>query len=142
MDEFELIRQYFAPLSHGFEGGLGLMDDAAILPSKLGSDFVVTKDALSEGIHFLGNEPAHLLAQKALRVNLSDLAAMGAEPVAYFLAIMLPKKVDAQWVSDFARGLNEDQERFSIYLAGGDTIATKGPLSFSITAVGNVPSGQ
>lgn len=142
MDEFELIRQYFAPLSQGFDGSLGLHDDAAILPTLPGKDLVVTKDALSQGIHFFGTEPAHLLAQKALRVNLSDLAAMGAQPLAYFLAIMLPPHTDHSWVADFARGLAEDQQQYGIFLAGGDTIATRDMLSFSITAIGSVPRGQ
>ncbi len=142
MDEFELIRQYFAPLSHGFDGGLGLTDDAAILPSTPGFDHVITKDALSQGVHFIGDEPAAQIAQKALRVNLSDLAAMGATPIAYFLAIMLPKNTTAAWIADFAQGLNQDQTTYGIYLAGGDTISTQGPLSFSITAIGSVPTGK
>lgn len=142
MDEFALIRQYFTPLSRGFDGGLSLSDDAAILPSIPGCDLVVTKDALSEGVHFLGSESPDLMAKKALRVNLSDLAAMGATPLAYFLAIMLPRHVESSWVAEFARGLNEDQELFSVYLAGGDTISTQNSLTFSITAIGRVPTGK
>lgn len=142
MDEFALIREFFAPLSRGFDGGLGLTDDAAILPCSNEVDFIVTKDALSEGVHFIGTESPRLLAQKALRVNLSDLAAMGAKPMAYLLAVMLPHHVDSAWVAEFARGLQEDQDTFGIYLAGGDTIATKGPLTFSITAIGTAPAGK
>jgi thiamine-monophosphate kinase len=142
MDEFDLIRQYFAPLSQGFDGSLGLTDDAAILPYIPGHDLIVTKDALSEGVHFFGTEPAYQIAQKTLRVNLSDLAAMGAKPLAYFLGIMLPRETEQAWVAEFARGLAEDQQAFGIYLAGGDTISTRGPLSFSITAIGSVPQGR
>jgi thiamine-monophosphate kinase len=141
MDEFSLIHQYLRPLSKGFEGALDLSDDAAIIPSKSGSDIIITKDALSQGVHFIGTESPQHIAQKALRVNLSDLAAMGAEPVAYFLALMLPKNMPPEWVGDFAKGLADDQSLFSIHLAGGDTISTQGPLSFSITAAGYVPSG-
>jgi thiamine-monophosphate kinase len=141
MDEFSLIHHYLRPLSQGFEGALDLSDDAAVIPSKSGSDIIITKDALSQGIHFIGTESPQHIAQKALRVNLSDLAAMGAEPVAYFLALMLPKNTPHEWVGEFAKGLADDQKQFGVHLAGGDTISTQGPLSFSITAAGYIPSG-
>src|SRR5579872_6831668 len=91
MDEFSLIETYFKPLARGFRGSLNLTDDAAIVDVPVGSELVVTKDAISAGVHFIGDEDAKLIAKKLLRVNLSDLAAMGAKPLCYFLALMLPK---------------------------------------------------
>jgi len=142
MDEFDLIAKYFKPLSAAHPSSLGLSDDAAILTIPPGQELVVTKDALSEGVHFIGDEDAPLIAQKALRVNLSDLAGMGATPLVYFLGLMLPKSANEGWVERFAAGLEQDQRQFAITLAGGDTIATRGPLSLSVTALGLVPTGQ
>jgi thiamine-monophosphate kinase len=142
VDEFDLIKTYFVPLARDFPGSLNLTDDAAILDVPPGRELVVTTDAITEGIHFTGQEDAALIARKLLRVNLSDLAAMGATPVAYFLALMLPKFTNAAWIKNFAEGLQEDQRQFGIHLAGGDTTSTKGTLSFSITAIGSVAKGQ
>jgi thiamine-monophosphate kinase len=142
MDEFGLIRKYFAPLAAEYEGSLALCDDAAIVDVPKGKELVITKDAISEGVHFLGSEDADLIAKKLLRVNLSDLAAMGAQPLCYFLAAILPKQTEENWVAEFARGLFEDQGRYAVYLAGGDTISTQGKLSFSITALGTVEKGK
>lgn len=138
MDEFALIKKYFAPLAAGFGGSLALADDAALIDAPPGKQLIVTKDAISEGVHFLGNEDAALIARKLLRVNLSDLAAMGAEPLCYFLAVMLPPSTGEAWVRQFAQGLREDQEQYGIVLAGGDTTATRGALSLSLTALGTV----
>ena len=142
MDEFDLISRFFKPLAAGFDGSLGLADDAALLSIPEGMELVITKDAISEGIHFIGNEDPALIAKKLLRVNLSDLAAKGAKPLAYFLALMLPKDTSADWIGRFAQGLQEDQTVYDIHLAGGDTTATLGTKSFSITAIGTVPKGQ
>lgn len=141
MNEFSLIGKYFRPLANGFAGSLNLTDDAAILSPPSGHELVITKDAISQGVHFIGNESPDLIASKALRVNLSDLAAMGATPICYFLALMLPENTSEEWIERFANGLKETQEKFSIKLAGGDTTATKGSLSISITAIGSVPAG-
>lgn len=142
MKEFDIIAQYFAPLAKGFDGALGLADDAALFP--LGGDtaLVMTKDAISEGVHFLGHEDAGLIAKKLLRTNLSDLAAMGAAPAFYFLALMLPEGTDEAWIAAFAKGLEEDQALFDIMLAGGDTITTGGPFSASMTAMGTVEKNR
>jgi len=142
MREFDLIARYFAPLAAGYDGAFGLMDDAALF--NVGGDdaLVVTKDAISQGVHFMGHEDAGLIAKKLLRVNLSDLAAMGARPAFYLLAILLPEGMQDAWVAAFAKGLHEDQLLFDITLAGGDTIATKGPFSASLTAMGTVPMGE
>jgi thiamine-monophosphate kinase len=139
--EFALIARYFAPLARD-PGALALGDDAALLENYAGTQTVVTTDALVAGVHFLADDPPHLVAQKALRVNLSDLAAKGAAPAGYLLALSLPQDFDAAWVEDFAAGLQEDQQRFGVSLLGGDTTATPGPLTLAITALGRVPQGR
>lgn len=142
MDEFDLIKTYFAPLAKGFPGSLNLADDAAIISPPPGAELVVTTDAINRGVHFIGDEDPALIARKLLRVNLSDLAAMGATPLCYFLALMLPKDTESHWIKRFSEGLHEDQALFGIYLAGGDTSATKEGMSFSATALGSVPQGR
>ena len=142
MNEFEFITSLLAPLALAEKGAFGLKDDAALLDVPTGQSLVVTKDALVQGVHFIGDEPASLTARKALRVNLSDLAAMGATPKAYFLALMLPASTDEKWLAEFAFGLAADQAEFGITLMGGDTTRTSGPLGISITAMGLVPQGQ
>ena len=141
MDEFGVIAKYFKPLAANFAGSLNLCDDAAIISPPSGCELVITKDALSQGIHFIGNEDPALIAGKALRVNLSDLAAMGATPLCYFLALMLPKNTSEQWLEKFASGLKQTGDEFAVSLAGGDTTATNDSLSISITAIGSVPIG-
>ncbi len=138
--EHDLIARYFAPLA-GPEG-LGLLDDAALLAPKPGHDWVITADALVAGVHFFENDPAEVIAAKALRVNLSDLAAKGARPRAFTLALMLPKGLQASWFEAFAKGLGADMARFGIALIGGDTVATPGPLALTITAFGEVQQGR
>jgi len=138
--EFALIAELFAPLATA-PGAFGLTDDAAIVPPRAGHDLVVTTDALVEGVHFLAGDPPASIAKKALRVNLSDLAAKGAEPAGYLLSLSLPERIDRTWLEGFARGLGEDQKVFVVPLLGGDTTATPGPLSLTITAMGHVPAG-
>jgi thiamine-monophosphate kinase len=139
--EFELIAKYFAPLAAPSPGAFGLADDAAFLRVAQGDELVVTVDTLIEGVHFLRDDPPEMIAAKALRVNLSDLAAKTAAPVGYLLALSLPQWADEPWVARFSRGLAEDQKRYSVILLGGDTTATPGPLAISITALGTVPAG-
>lgn len=139
--EFGRIARYFAPLAAGFPGALGLTDDAALVPCAPGQELVVTTDALVEGIHFVGDETPSDLARKALRVNLSDLAAMGADPVGYSLVLALPPRFDDAWVAEFAQGLAQDQQLYGIALIGGDSVATPGPAMLSISALGRVPTG-
>lgn len=139
--EFELITQLFAPLSKSAPGAFGLTDDAALLRPPAGHELVVTADALVEGVHFLSYDPPGEIAKKTLRVNLSDLAAKGAEPAGYLLMLMLPNAVSMDWLRAFARGLGEDQREFGIALFGGDTASTPGPLAIAITAFGYVPAG-
>ena len=139
MDEFGIIAKYFAPLAGA--GGLGLTDDAALLTPRPGHDLVITTDAIAEGMDFFAFDPPATIAQKALRVNLSDLAAKGAEPAHYLLNISLPHSVTPEWLADFAQGLAQDQQAFGISLLGGDTSATDGALAISVTALGYVPQG-
>jgi len=139
--EFELIAKYFAPLAAGSPGAVGLTDDAAFVAPGAGQELVVTTDALIEGVHFRRADPAEKIGAKALRVNLSDLAAKGAEPVGYLLVLCLPAWTDEDWIRQFVSGLAEDQQRFKLSLLGGDTTAIPGPLVISITALGTVPTG-
>ncbi len=135
-DEFARIERYFAPLAAGFPGAHALTDDAAEFGLAAGERVVVTTDALVAGVHFVGDEPPGLIARKALRVNLSDLAAKGARPLGYTLAAVLPRAVDDAWLAAFTAGLAADQAEFGVPLIGGDTVATPGPLTLSITALG------
>ncbi|MFP4002486.1 MAG: thiamine-phosphate kinase, partial [Alphaproteobacteria bacterium] len=141
MREFELISRYFAPLAEDQAHAFGLRDDAALLPHRPGHDTVVTVDAIVENVHFLTEDPPGLVARKLLRVNLSDLAAKGAEPAHYLLAAAFRKGMDTDYIAAFAGGLAEDQKIFGISLLGGDTVATPGPATFSLTAFGHVPRG-
>lgn len=140
--EFELIAKYFAPLSMGEPGALGLTDDAAYLKPRAGCDLVVTTDAIVAGVHFFPDDPPETVAKKALRVNLSDLAAKGAVPRGYLLTLALPASLEESWVKAFAKGLKADQAAFGITLLGGDTTATPGPLTINIVALGEVASGK
>src|SRR6516165_5818339 len=137
--EDSLIARYFKPLATD-PGAFGLVDDAAILKSS-GEDIVVTTDAVVEGVHFLANDPPDTIARKALRVNLSDLAAKGATCAGFVLTLAL-RNADDAWLSAFARGLGEDAKLYGCPLLGGDTISTPGPLMVSITAFGRVPVGK
>ena len=121
-------------------GAFGLTDDAAVLKA-LGEDIVVTTDAIVEGVHFLSDDPPDTIAKKALRVNLSDLAAKGASPAGFVLTLAL-REIDETWLAAFARGLGEDTGAFNCPLLGGDTVSTPGPLMISITAFGRVPQGK
>jgi thiamine-monophosphate kinase len=141
VDEFEIIARLFRPLTNGAPEAFDLMDDAAAIPSRPGWDLVITKDAMVEGVHFLPDDPPYLVAQKLLRVNLSDLAAKAAEPYAYFLAAAWPASWDDARKTAFAAGLGKDQITFGLTLLGGDTVSTPGPLTVSATLLGWVPSG-
>ncbi len=140
--EFELIHRFLAPLASKEPGALGLSDDGAVLGMEDGDDLVVSTDSLISGVHFLPDDPAPLIAAKLLRVSLSDLASMGAMPWAYTLNLALPEDWDVAWMEGFAGGLETDQALFGINLIGGDTVATNGPLSFSLTAMGKVEKGR
>ncbi|WP_375160613.1 thiamine-phosphate kinase [Bradyrhizobium sp. RDT46] len=137
--EDALIARYFKPLATD-PGAFGLVDDAAVL-SASGDDIVVTTDAVVEGVHYLASDPPDTIARKALRVNLSDLAAKGAVPAGFVLTLALRSKEDA-WLRPFADALGEDAREFACPLLGGDTVSTPGPQMISITAFGRVPQGR
>ena len=137
--EDSLISRYFKPLATD-PGAFGLGDDAAVLNAS-GGDIVVTTDAIVEGVHFLSGDPPESVARKALRVNLSDLAAKGATAAGFVLTLAL-RAADEAWLTPFARGLGEDAGLFGCPLLGGDTVSTPGPLMISITAFGRVPAGR
>ena len=142
LGEFELIDRLLKPLARGFPGALDLTDDAALLDVPSGDQLVIAKDAIVADIHFLAEDPPDLVAGKLLRVNLSDLAAMGAEPLAYLTALARPPAVDDAWLRRFTSGLLADQHRFGCHLIGGDTTSTTGPLVLSLTILGTVPAGE
>jgi thiamine-monophosphate kinase len=140
--EFELVERYFAPLARGFPGAYRLRDDAALIAPAPGRDLVAKSDAIVAGVHFLPDDPPELVARKALRVNLSDLAAKGAVARAYLLDLMLPSTLPERWIAAFARGLARDQEEYGVHLIGGDTDSTPGPVVVAIAAFGEVPAGR
>jgi thiamine-monophosphate kinase len=140
LGEFERIRRFFAPLAG--PGGLGLVDDAALVDCTPGRRLVITADAIVAGVHYLPEDPPDLVARKLLRVNLSDLAAMGAQPLHYVLTTALPAELGREWLARFAEGLREDQDRFGIDLLGGDSVGTAGPAVLSLTAIGEVAAGK
>ncbi len=140
--EFDLIHRYFAPLADNYPNAFNLTDDAALISPPQNQNIVVTTDAMVAGVHFFEQDPPYSLAQKLLRVNLSDLAAMGAAPHAYTLTLALPENWTEQWLADFSAGLAEDQAIYDVRLIGGDTVSTPGPTTISLTAFGFVDKGQ
>jgi thiamine-monophosphate kinase len=137
--EDDLIAKYFRPLASD-AASLNLLDDAAVLAGSA-DDLVITTDAIVEGVHYLASDPPDTIARKALRVNLSDLAAKGSAPAGFLLTLAL-RKVDEGWLGAFANALGDDASTFGCPLLGGDTVSTPGPVMISITAFGRVPKGQ
>ncbi|HKS65037.1 MAG TPA: thiamine-phosphate kinase [Xanthobacteraceae bacterium] len=138
--EDRLIARHFKPLAK-HPGTFGFSDDASAITPPAGHDLVLKTDGLIAGVHFFPDDPADGVARKALRVNLSDLAAKGAAPLGFLLAIALPKGFDESWLAAFARGLGEDADAYECPLLGGDTDSTPGPISISIAAFGTLPQG-
>ncbi|MFC0410446.1 thiamine-phosphate kinase [Roseomonas elaeocarpi] len=138
--EFGLIARYFRPLAG--PGALDLADDAAILDLPPGRSLVLAADAIVEGVHFLADDPPDTVSRKLLRTNLSDLAAMGAEPLGYLLTTAFPRGTAEDVVAGFAAGLAEDQALFGLQVLGGDTVAIPGPGCYSLTILGTLPRGQ
>lgn len=139
--EQRLIERYFKPLASA-ENAFGLSDDAAVITPPAGCDLVLTTDGVIAGVHFFAEDPPDSIARKALRMNLSDLAAKGATPVGFLLSIALPTTTPESWIAGFAEGLGGDIAHYACPLLGGDTDHTPGPLSISITAFGTVPHGR
>ena len=138
--EDDLIARYFKPLAK-HPGAFGLADDAAAITPPAGHDLVLKTDGLIAGVHFFPDDPAEGVGRRALRVNLSDLAAKGAAPLGFLLAIALPKDFSEDWLAGFTRGLGEDADGYGCPLLGGDTDSTPGPISISVAAFGVVPTG-
>ncbi len=139
--EDKLIARFFAPLAT-HPGALGLTDDAAFIAPPPGHDLVLKTDAVIAGVHFFPDDAAQTIAGKALRVNLSDLAAKGAKPLGYLMALALPKDTGEAWLANFAEGLRGDGVLYGCPLFGGDTDRTPGPLTISIAMFGSVPHGS
>jgi thiamine-monophosphate kinase len=137
--EFSLIARHFRPLAG--PGALDLADDAAVLAPPPGRELVLTVDAMVGGVHFLPDDPPDLIGRKLLRVNLSDLAAKGAQPIGYLMTVSTPKGTPDSWYAGFAAGLAQDQATYGVTLLGGDTTSTPGPISLSLTIIGHVAAG-
>ncbi|MFC7332182.1 thiamine-phosphate kinase [Rhodocista pekingensis] len=140
--EFGRIDRYLKPLAQGYPGAFGLTDDAGTVAVPAGMELVVTTDAMVAGVHFLPDDPPEDIAAKLLRVNLSDLAAKGAVPLAYSLVTALPRDCAEDWLARFCAGLGEDQRRYGIHLLGGDSVSTSGPVTLTVSALGLVPAGR
>ena len=139
--EDRLIARHFKPLAR-HPGAFGLVDDAAVLTPPPGHEVVLKADAIVGGVHFFSDDPPEAVARKALRVNLSDLAAKGAKPAGFLLSLIIPSSIDDRWLAAFARGLGADARRYDCPLMGGDTDRTPGPVTISIAAFGTVPAGK
>ncbi len=138
--EERLIASIFAPLAT-HPGALGLTDDCAVITPPQGCDLVLTTDTIIGRVHFFADDAAHAVASKALRVNLSDLAAKGAAPLGYLLSLALPKDIGEDWLTGFAEGLRGDAQRYNCPLFGGDTDRTPGPVTIAVTMFGSLPVG-
>ncbi|AHC73703.1 thiamine-monophosphate kinase [Candidatus Endolissoclinum faulkneri L5] len=139
IDEFDIIAKFFTPLAKDAPGTFGLLEDAAILPTiDSHQEWVVTVESIVCNVHFLPNDPFELIARKALRVTLSDLAAMGAKPYGYTLTIALNRDLSdsCYLLEKVSHGLTIDQAEFGIHLIGGDSVSTDGPITLAITAFG------
>lgn len=141
MDEFDLIARYLRPLAAD-PAARGLQDDTALVTPPPGMSLVLTKDMLAAGVHFRADDPPAAIAAKALRVNLSDLAAKGARAYGYLLGLGLAGGEDENWLRAFTDGLAQDQARYGVTLLGGDTILSPGRLTLSVTALGWVKAGD
>jgi thiamine-monophosphate kinase len=138
----EAIIALLAPLAEGFSGAFGLKDDCALIAPEPGTELVLKTDPVAEGVHFLPGDAPQDIAWKALAVNVSDLAAKGATPLCYLLALSFPDAPTRERMSRFVDGLRAAQERFGCHLIGGDTDRRPGPLTMSVTMIGSVPQGQ
>jgi thiamine-monophosphate kinase len=138
--EDRLIADYFRPLAT-HPGAFGLGDDAAAIAPPPGCDLVLTTDGVIGGVHFLADDPPETVAKKALRINLSDLAAKGAAPLGFLMALALPATLSPDWLARFARGLGDDAAAYGCPLLGGDTDRSPGAVTVHIAALGTLPHG-
>jgi thiamine-monophosphate kinase len=139
--EDKLIARFFGPIATD-PGALGLKDDAAFIKAPAGCDLVLKTDAIVGGVHFFNDDPAAAVASKAMRVNLSDLAAKGATPLGFLVSLALPKDTSDAWLTDFAKGLRGDAITYKCPLFGGDTVRSPGPVMVSVAMFGSVPEGM
>jgi thiamine-monophosphate kinase len=135
MDEFDLIRRFFAPIAQS-PGADGLRDDVAEIALQAGKRLIVTADAIVEGVHFLPDDPLSSVAGKLVRVNVSDILAKGGHPAGALLSLAWPKGRDPAGLEEFAAQMGEDLARWGGHLLGGDTTSTSGPLTLSLTLTG------
>jgi len=140
MNEFDYIKKYFRPLTG--EISRDLKDDAAVFKQNKGKDLIISTDTLVEGIHFFGNEDPLVIAKKSLRVNLSDMASMGAKPIFYNLSLSIPKNKVKSFIPKFSKGLKEDQEKYKIELIGGDLTNSPSHINITITIFGETKTGK
>lgn len=138
--EERLIARYFGPLAKE-PGAFGLIDDAAAITPPPGCDIVLKTDGVIVGVHCFPDDPPGSIGRKALRMNLSDLAAKGARPLGFLMSVALPPDTSEQWLAGFAEGLGADAAGYSCPLFGGDTDRTPGPLQVSVAAFGALPHG-
>src|SRR5579863_4394566 len=136
LGEFERIARFFAPLAG--PGALDLTDDVALIDGPVGEQYVLTTDTIIEGVDYFPDDPPFQVAQKLLRVNLSDLAAKGAAPFGYLLTTVLPNTHGEAWLEEFTKGLAADQKEFGVTLLGGDSSGTPGPPTLSALLIGRV----
>lgn len=140
--EASVIREYFAPLAAGYSGAFGLLDDCAAFTPAVGHDLIIKTDPIAAGVHFFADDPPEDIAWKALTVNVSDLAAKAAVPRAYVMALSFPEAPTHDWLAAFSGGLAAAQARLGLHLIGGDTDRRPGPLTVSITVLGEAPAGS
>lgn len=140
--EAELIGTYLAPLAGACAGSFGLKDDCAAYSPRAGFDLVISTDAIAAGVHFFADDVPEDIGWKALAVNVSDLAAKGATPRVYQMALSFPDAPTRAFMAGLAKGLAEAQAAFGMVLSGGDTDRRPGPMSLTITAIGEVPAGR
>lgn len=138
--EDRLIAKFFAPVAT-HPGALDLTDDCGVVTLPPGHDLVLTTDAIVGGVHFFTVDPAYAIAGKAMRVNLSDLAAKGAVPLGFLVSLALPIEIGEDWLVGFAEGLRGDADRYACPLFGGDTVRTPGPVTVSVSMFGSLPQG-
>jgi thiamine-monophosphate kinase len=139
--EEAIIQGFLAPLAAGYAGAFGLRDDCAAYTPTPGHDLIVKTDPIAEGVHFSADDAPEDIGWKALAVNASDLAAKGATPRAYLMALSFPAAPTRDWMQRFAQGLGDAQVAFGMHLIGGDTDRRPGPITVSITVFGEVPIG-
>lgn len=138
--EFELISKHFAPLAG--KGSFGFRDDASEITPKSGNSLVITQDSIAEGVHFFGDDDPALIARKALRVNISDIAAKGASPRYFSLSLGLGKSWNEAWIEKFAKGLKQEIRDYNLDFTGGDTFSTGAGFVISLTMIGETPQGD